>query len=207
MPHLETQMKKLLFLFLFPTFLLAQTPDFKNKTRAWQAQQNAEFANPKESPLTKRALRKFDSLPFFPPDENFRIVAQFIRADSAQPFQMKTTTSRLPLYGKYGDAQFEINGQEFVLPIYQSYRLKAMEEFKDHLFLPFTDLTNGVETYGGGRFMDVSIPLGDTIVLDFNRCYNPYCAYNSRYSCPIPPAENHIDFRIAAGTKYASETH
>jgi uncharacterized protein (DUF1684 family) len=78
-------------------------------------------------------------------------------------------------------------------------------ELKDYLFLPFTDWTSGDGSYGGGRFLDAYIPEGDIILLDFNKAYNPYCAYNSGYSCPIPPKENDLDVRIEAGVKDYAE--
>jgi len=75
-------------------------------------------------------------------------------------------------------------------------------EYKDYLFFPFTDLTNNASTYGGGRYIDLRIPQGNVIVLDFNKAYNPSCAYSPKYSCPIVPGENNIDVAITAGVKY-----
>jgi uncharacterized protein (DUF1684 family) len=75
------------------------------------------------------------------------------------------------------------------------------EEYRDYLFLPFADLTNGEETYGGGRYLDLTIPTGNTILLDFNKAYNPYCAYNPKYSCPLVPKQNRLDIPIIAGVK------
>ena len=74
-------------------------------------------------------------------------------------------------------------------------------EYAGFLFLPFKDLTNGKETYGGGRFMDILIPDTDKIILDFNKAYNPYCAFSHRYSCPLPPFENWLKTEIPAGEK------
>ena len=85
--------------------------------------------------------------------------------------------------------------------LYQSLDLKKIEEYKDALFLPFTDLTSGVDSYGGGKYIDLKIPQGTTITIDFNRAYNPYCAYNHKYSCPIPPQENDLAIEIRAGVK------
>ncbi len=78
-------------------------------------------------------------------------------------------------------------------------------DFENYLFLPFTDLTNGNGTYGGGRYIDLEIPKGDTMVIDFNKSYNPYCAYNGKYSCPIPPKENDLNIAIKAGVKNYSK--
>ena len=117
----------------------------------------------------------------------------------SKPFKMATSTDRKPIYEKYGEAHFELDGEKIVLPIYQSHSLRVKEEYKDHLFLPFQDLTNGTESYGGGRYLDLRIPTGDTIVIDFNKAYNPYCAYSSRYSCPVPPKENRMKVAVRAG--------
>ena len=69
------------------------------------------------------------------------------------------------------------------------------------MFLPFSDETNGIESYGGGRYIDLRIPEGNTLIIDFNSAYNPYCAYNDKYSCPIVPRENYLRTRIEAGVK------
>ncbi len=75
------------------------------------------------------------------------------------------------------------------------------EGYDDYLFLPFLDETNGDESYGGGRYVEARIPAGDTLIINFNEAYNPYCAYNERYSCPIVPRANYINTRIKAGVK------
>ena len=114
---------------------------------------------------------------------------------------MKTTTGREPLYVKYAEAHFEFQDKKYTVNIYQNQGLTTEPEYEDYLFLPFTDLTNGETTYAGGRFIDLSIPEGDEIIIDFNTAYNPYCAYNDRYSCPIPPEENHLNLLIPVGVK------
>lgn len=114
---------------------------------------------------------------------------------------MKTSTDRLPVYIKYGEAHFKLNKKDCVLNIYQNADLVKKEEYKDYLFLPYTDLTSGEESYGGGRYIDLKIPKDETIIIDFNKSYNPYCAYNHKYSCPIPPMENRLDVEVRAGVK------
>ena len=87
------------------------------------------------------------------------------------------------------------------LSIYQSTNHENNEGHEDYLFLPYTDLTSGDGSYGGGKYLDLKIPDGNTIIIDFNKTYNPYCAYSHRYSCPVPPEENDILVRIEAGVK------
>jgi len=168
---------------------------------AFQQEINADYANPETSPLMEEDLAVFTSLEFFPVNEKLILTAQFIKSENSEPFEMQTTTNRKPVYKKYGEAHFDIEEQKFTLSIYQNQGLLAKEEYKDYLFLPFTDLSNGNESYGGGRFIDLKIPEDNEIEIDFNKAYNPYCAYNHKYSCPIPPSENHLDIEILAGVK------
>lgn len=176
------------------------------ENKNYRSELNHEFASEEDSPLTPEDRAHFDSLPFFPIDSAFYVVARFEKVKKAKKFKMKTTTDRRPLYDVFATVRFSLNGEAFEIPVYQSHRLREMEEFKSYLFLPFTDLTNGTESYGGGRFLDLTIPDGNEIVLDFNKAYNPYCAYNSKYSCPVPPKKNFIDFEIKAGV-LAPENH
>jgi uncharacterized protein (DUF1684 family) len=190
----------LLFL-LVSTVLLAQKSFDKEAVVAFQKELNAEYADSVKSPLLKKDLKTFKALDFYPINGNFFVNAKFIRTPDEKPFEMPTTTSRKPMYVKYGEAHFSIDGKKFKVNIYQSLDLKKIEEYKDALFLPFTDLTSGVDSYGGGRYIDLKIPQGDTISIDFNTAYNPYCAYNHKYSCPIPPQENDLAIEIKAGVK------
>jgi len=203
-------MLKASFIFILLCFgnsLSAQTVDslWLAENQAYRNQLNKEFADPEESPLTEEDRKEFKELHFFPIDLNYRIEARFVRTKGEKPFEMPTSTDRKPIYEKYGEAHFKIDSQAFVLSIYQSHRLRTMEKYRNHLFLPFNDWTNGEETYGGGRFLDLKIPEGDTIIIDFNKAYNPYCAYNHKYSCPIPPEENKLEVAIKAGVKAFGE--
>ena len=114
---------------------------------------------------------------------------------------MKTTGTRTPKYIKYGTLNFTIDGVALKLNVYRNIELSKTAEYKDHLFLPFSDLTSGKESYIGGRYIDLKIPKGNTIAVDFNQAYNPYCAYNHKYSCPIVPLENDLNVEIKAGVK------
>ncbi|MEE4257249.1 MAG: DUF1684 domain-containing protein [Bacteroidales bacterium] len=171
----------------------------------YRATIDKEFADPESSPLTEEGLAHFSGLEFFPADPDYFVKARFVPNPDPEAFEMETTTERRPVYVKYGEAHFRMNGEDIVLEIYQSDKAKQMEEFREYLFLPFKDLTNGEETYGGGRYIDLKIPEGDEIMIDFNKAYNPYCAYNDRYSCPVPPKANHMNIRMPAGVKAYGE--
>jgi len=167
----------------------------------FQKELNAEYADAKTSPLLPEDLAHFKALNFYPINEKAFVAAKFIRTENEKPFEMPTTGARRPLYVKYGEAHFEMEGKKFKLNIYRNIELSKKEEYKDHLFLPFSDLTSGKESYIGGKYIDLKIPSGNTIVIDFNLSYNPYCAYSYRYSCPKVPLENDLAIEIKAGVK------
>ena len=140
-------------------------------------------------------------LSFYPIDLKYRVVASLIRTPDAKPFKMATSTKRMAEYVQYGELHFEIDGTYQMLPIYQDTDHENQEGYEDYLFLPFTDPTNADSTYGRGRYLEMWIPEGNTMVIDFNKAYNPYCAYSPFYSCPIPPKANDLSVAIKAGVK------
>lgn len=150
-------------------------------------------------------------LRFFPIDKNFRIIARFERVKDGKWFSMETSGSTKQVFRVYGIIYFTLHDTALQLNIYQSQRLMTVEEYKDHLFLPFADLTSGEQTYEAGRYIDLSFGdiQGDKILIDFNKAYNPYCAYISgRYNCPVPPRENYLRIAIRAGEKkFAKPSH
>ena len=167
----------------------------------FQKELNMEYADAKTTPLTAEDLAVFKTLDFYPANEIFFIVAKLIRTQKEKPFEMETSTDRKPLYVKYGELFFTIDGRDFKLNVYKNIELSKKKEYKDYLFLPYSDLTSGKDSYIGGKYIDLRIPKGDTIVIDFNTSYNPYCAYNHKYSCPKVPLENDLDIEIKAGVK------
>ncbi len=183
---------------------------YSSQIESFQAEMNSSYKNAKESPLEEKERKKFQSLPFFKIDSAYKVEADFVRTTDGQPFEMQTTTDRKPIYQKFGEVSFELHGKRHTLNVYQSQDLKQKEEYKNYLFLPFTDLSNGQESYYGGRYIDLEIPERETadtqeltkITIDFNKAYNPYCAYNKKYSCPIPPKENHLEVKVLAGVRY-----
>lgn len=192
----------LLFSFLLITSLgFTQSEALVLESLQAQIKLNSEFANPETTILTPEDFRTFKELDFYPIDEKYIVNARFVRTPDEKPFLMPTTTTRTPEYVKYGEAHFSIDGKDFVLSLFKNTQPYNEPGYEDYLFLPFTDLTSGDGSYGGGRYLDQRIPEGDTFVIDFNKAYNPYCAYNPKYSCPIPPKENDLLIRIEAGVK------
>jgi len=194
----------LLLLFFIPIISCSQKPEsttYTQQIRKHRYELNVKFADKETTPLTEKDFKEFSTLKFFPIDSTYHITAKFELNENPILFEMPTTTDRKPIYKTYGVASFELKGETYELQIYQNQELILDPEYKNHLFIPFVDKTNGNESYGGGRYLDLEQPEDDTIILDFNRAYNPYCAYSDRYSCPIPPIENHLNVAINAGVK------
>lgn len=168
---------------------------------AYQKEQNAMFKDVTKSPLKEKDLKHFTGLDFFKVDSSYIVTATLQRTPNSKWFTMKTTTERVTKERIYGVLHFELKGVKCKLNIYQGKDLMKSEGYEDYLFLPFLDETNGIETYGGGRYIDARIPEGNTMVINFNEAYNPYCAYNEKYSCPVVPRENYLKLRVEAGVK------
>lgn len=173
---------------------------FSTTESEFQTSLNALFKDASRSPLKPENLKTFKGLSFFPVDSSFVVVAKLKRTNTSNFFEMKTSTTRLSKERVFGILSFKIKGLDYTLKVYQSE--SSVLESSDYLFLPYLDATNGLTTYGGGRYIDLTIPDGDHIWLDFNKSYNPYCVYNARYSCPIVPRENFLPIKVEAGVMY-----
>lgn len=195
-------MKLILYLsFFFTLSLYAQDSKVIKEIKLHQLEQNILFQTKGKSPLKEVKRKYFKDLPFFDIDLSFRVEATLTKTPSTSFFQMKTTTDRLSDERVYGVLSFVLKEKEYHLNVYQGEQLMMQKGYEDYLFLPFLDDTNSETTYGGGRYLDLRIPNGNKIIVDFNKAYNPYCYYNSRYSCPIVPSENYVPLKITAGVK------
>lgn len=181
--------------------LLPSKEEHSKLVAEFRAELNAEYKDASRSPLAAAARNKFTGLPFFPVNYAACVEARFVRDSSQAPFVMQTSNGRKPLYRKYGEVHFSFNGLPQHLTVFQSLDLQSKKGYEDYLFVPFTDQTNGHTSYGGGRYLDLRMGQikKDQLVLDFNRAYNPFCAYSAAYSCPVPPAENRLSVAIEAG--------
>jgi uncharacterized protein (DUF1684 family) len=187
-------------------FNSVQAQNFNKETELFRKQYKEEFLKSKNSPLKKDDLAY---LRFFEPDSTYKVTAVFKRIQKSRPFEMPTYSDTNKTYVKYGILKFRLHGRKQSLTVYRSLSLQSLPQYRDYLFLPFKDKTNGTESYGGGRYIDLRTGdiKNDTVELDFNKAYNPYCAYSNGYHCPIPPAENNLSASIEAGEKNFAKEH
>ena len=180
---------------------------YKKEIETHREHYKAEFLKPGRSPITKKDLKY---LRFFKPDAHYKVAASFTPSSDTTRFEMPTYSGKTKTFVRYGTLNFQLDSNIYELTIYRNLKLATQAEYKDYLFLPFKDKTCGIETYGGGRYIDLregEISKDNKYILDFNKCYNPYCAYSDGYNCPIPPLENHLDTSIKAGEKMFAKKH
>lgn len=165
-----------------------------------------EFLEDKRSPLTEKDT---GFIRFYPPDERYKVMAKLTLTPEADAFDMPTANGKTKKFKQYGLLTFNINDTAVSLQVFQNLKLLEDPKHKNHLFIPFTDGTTYAETYGGGRYIDLSVTdiRNGIIEVDFNKCYNPWCAFGGSYSCPIPPKENRMPVSIRAGEmNYSGKT-
>lgn len=187
-----------ILLLLVPFGINAQT--FEQQIEAYRSEIKNKFSKDKFGPL-KEENNAF--LSYYPANKDFVINADVEPLYGEKSFRMPTYDGTSNTYKRYALVNFELYGQQHTLTLYQSEALFQNPQFKNYLFLPYLDKTNGEETYSGGRYLelDASHIKNGKIELDFNKSYNPYCAYSSGYRCPQPPAENTLNIAITAGEK------
>lgn len=158
--------------------------------------------------VVTKSDRKF--IRFYDINEDYLVTASFKKIEDKTGFEMNTSSGMKKKYFQYGIVTFNLFDSVQHLYVYQSADLMKQEKYKDYLFIPFGDATSGFTSYGGGRYLDLvfSDIKDGKIILDFNKAYNPYCAYVTGYNCPIPPKENLLNIAIKAGEKnYGKPIH
>ncbi len=150
------------------------------------------------SPIPADAQGTFLPLAYYPVDPLYAVPAAFREdpPEARQRVEIQTSTHQTRQMERLGTLEFTLQGQALKLAAYREVGQSA-----DHLFVPFTDLTTGKDTYQAGRFLDIERSATGIYVVDFNRAYNPYCYYNPTYDCPYPPKENRLSVAIRAGEK------
>lgn len=170
------------------------TGDFRADLLREREEKDRTFREGDESPILDKSA--FRGLTYFEPDESFRVRATIERMQRGATFTVKMTQGAAETYTPYALATFTLAGQKCRLLLFESTE-------KGQLFVPFRDGTSGQETYGGGRYLDVpeEAVRGNTVELDFNRAYHPFCVFNPEYTCPIPPSENTLPVAVRAGER------
>ena len=177
----------------------------EREVMAWRADKDAMFKSSSDSPLLPADRATFTSLPYFPFDGGYRMPARLTPESSAEPhfIELSTSSTEMRRMRRVGTLGFAVKGQALRLTAFADENDTAMAR----LFVPFGDQTNRGETYGGGRYIELTRTSTSLYDLDFNRAYHPYCVYNPSYVCPVPPSENRLEARIAAGERLgASKT-
>ena len=178
----------------------ANAQTYKDSILRHRQHYKEEFISEERSPLKENDT---SYLRFFKPDSKYRVLATFMPTPESKEFDMPTYSGKKKMYKQYGILTFRVNNKKCSLLVYQSQTLINDPKYKDHLFVPFTDGTTYKTTYGGGRYIDLLTTdiQGNKVIVDFNKAYNPYCAYADGYNCPIPPVENRLGIAIKAGEK------
>ncbi len=160
--------------------------------KQFRAQKDAFFESDLHSPLTDEQKRNFTGLHYFEENPALRFDVELERFEPAEEVQILTNTGDVQTYERYGRFRFEVEGEDTELTVFRN---------EHGYFLPFADALAGEETYGAGRYLEPDDLGDDHLLVDFNLAYNPYCAYNEKWSCPITPRENRISLPIRAGEK------
>jgi uncharacterized protein (DUF1684 family) len=163
-----------------------------SELEAFRREKDEFFGRHSQSPLTRAQKQGFKGLHYFSENEALRLEVQVEEFPGREEIEMQTTTGDVQVYERFGRFRFQVEGQEAELTIY-----KGPHGF----FLPFVDSLRGEETYPAGRYLEPGPLTGDCFRVDFNLAYNPYCAYNEMWSCPITPFENRLQVPIRAGEK------
>lgn len=161
-----------------------------NELAEFRKMKDEFYAQDHQSPLTAAQKNSFKGLQYFPENEDLRLEIDIEKFPEQEQLQMQTSTGDVQTYTRYGAVKFNVDGQDAELTLFSS---------QHGFFLPFVDSQAGEITYGAGRYLDPEQLPNGKFLIDFNIAYNPYCAYNEAYSCPIPPAENRLSVPIQAG--------
>jgi len=180
--------------------MLGISQDYSQQIHTYREQKAQSFSENKFGPLRADQIHH---LHYFAPNETFKIEATVELLQGEKSFRMPTYDGTSNEYIRYALLHFELNGLQHTLTAYQSVALFQNPAYATQLFVPFFDQTNAEETYGGGRYLDLDAKniKNHSIIIDFNKAYNPYCAYSAGYRCPQPPLENKLETRILAGEK------
>jgi uncharacterized protein (DUF1684 family) len=172
----------------------APPEDYTSRIANERARKDEMFRSGEDSPILPKDLESFVPLAYFPIDEAYAVPAQLTPAAEQVRLQMPTSTGKLRTTARIGTLEFTFKGQALKLAAF-------LEDGSRRLFVPFSDLTSGTETYQAGRYMNLDPTPTGIYIVDFNVAYHPYCYYNAEFDCPLPPAENRLPLPIRAGER------
>jgi hypothetical protein len=175
---------------------------YPDQIARWRAEKDRFMRESPESPVPVEKRASFEPLAYFPVDPAYHIAAVLKPAEGGPRLDMPTSTGQLRKMRRVGTLSFTLKGQPMTLGAF----VEADEKDMRRLFVPFGDLTNGTETYPGGRYLDLDRTGTGIYELDFNRAYHPFCFFNSSYDCPYPPAENRLKTPVRAGERLPTPT-
>lgn len=190
----------ILFILLLTQYKTPLISQSKKEIFAYRKTHLDELLSDPRKPITSEEK---DLIKYFSFKKSWQVEAEYVPLEKEPVFQMPTYSGVTREYRKFATATFYRRKKKVTVYLYQNMTLIRQPQYKDYLFFPFKDNTNGKESYGGGRYMDVRISevKDGKISLHFNKAYNPYCAYNEGFNCPIPPQENHLNLSIRAGER------
>jgi uncharacterized protein (DUF1684 family) len=195
-----------ILILVFMTSLNCFAQNYQSQIDGFRQKYKDDFLSDKDSPLKKDDLQY---LRFYDADSTYKVDANVELVSNGAIFVMPVFSGTGQQYARYAKLKFMLKGKPMELAVYRSVALAAIPQYKDYLFLPFTDETNGKETYEGGRYIDLREGdfKGSAVTIDFNKAYNPYCAFSSGYMCPKPPDENKLSIEVEAGEKLFAKAH
>ena len=169
-----------------------------NQLEAFRMEKDDFFGHDHQSPLTRDQKKEFKGLDYFPENPNLRLEIEAEKFPDKERIEMQTSTGDIQVYSRHSRFRFSADGRDSELTIYEG---------PNGFFLPFVDSLAGQETYPAGRYLEPEPLPGGRFLIDFNMAYNPYCAYNANWSCPLTPAENRLKVPIRAGEKIFHKEH
>lgn len=181
----------------------SKTETLQSDAAKYQQELSAFYNNPATTPLSEQDKKQFKGIKFFPINDKYRVEARFIPIENGRIIPFPTSSNSIKEYRELGTASFTIDNKEQTLTLYEPAQTIAGAE--NLVFIPFKDATSGLTSYGAGRYLELDkndLNPEQTLIMDFNKAYNPYCAYSDDYNCPLPPAENTLSVKIEAGVRY-----
>jgi uncharacterized protein (DUF1684 family) len=170
---------------------------YEDEVADWRATKDRFMRESPESPVPDAERPAFAPLTYFPISQEYRVPASLKVLPADDVIEMSTSTGQRRRMRRIGTLAFTLKGEPLTLTAF----VDASETDLRRLFVPFGDLTNGTETYPGGRYLDLDRTATGIYDLDFNRAYHPFCLFNPKYDCPLPPRENRLKLPVRAGER------